>query len=61
MARAAVESTAPDGSRMGGTYGGATYFSLYSGYSSDEGHLNAEGSRRAATAWLAAVAGAARG
>ena len=55
---AAVESTTPDGSRVGGTYQGTTYFSLYSGYASDDGHLNEEGSRRAAGAWLAAVAGA---
>lgn len=53
---AAVESTAPDGSRVSGSYQGNSYFALYGGYATDEGHLNADGSRRAATAWLAAVA-----
>lgn len=53
---AAVESTAPDGSRASGSYQGQPYFALYGGYATDEGHLNADGSRRAATAWLAAVA-----
>jgi hypothetical protein len=53
---AAVESTAPDGSRVSGTYQGQPYFALYDGYATDEGHLNVDGSRRAATAWLSAVA-----
>jgi hypothetical protein len=53
---AAVESTAPDGSRVSGRYQGQPYFALYGGYASDSGHLNADGSRRAATAWLAAIA-----
>jgi hypothetical protein len=53
---AAAESTTPDGSRVVGTYQGQQYFALYDGYASDNGHLNAEGSRRAATAWLRAVA-----
>lgn len=53
---AAVESTAPDGSRLVGTYQGKEFYALYGGYASDNGHLNAEGSRRAATAWLRAVA-----
>jgi hypothetical protein len=55
---AAVESTAPDGSRVSGRHQGQASFGLYDGYASDNGHLNAEGSRRAATAWLRAVAGA---
>lgn len=55
---AAVESTTPQGQRMGGSIDGHSYYALYSGFAKDEGHLNAEGSRRAAIAWLAAVAGA---
>jgi hypothetical protein len=53
---ALVESTAPDGTRIGGTHQGQRYYALYEGYASDLGHLNAEGARRAATAWLAAIA-----
>lgn len=53
---AAVESTAPDGSRVSGRSQGQPYFALYDGYASDAGHLNADGSRRVATAWLAAIA-----
>lgn len=55
---AAVESTAPDGSRVSGRYGSGFYFALYPGYAADEGHLNTEGGRLAATAWLRAVAAA---
>jgi hypothetical protein len=58
---AAVESTAPDGSRVSGTQDGQPYFALYGDYATDEGHLNAEGSRRAATAWLATIARASSG
>jgi hypothetical protein len=53
---AAVESTALDGSRSTGRYQGQQYYRLYDGYASDSGHLNAEGARAAATAWLKAVA-----
>ena len=53
---AAIESTAPDGSRAIGTYKGQQYYRLYDGYASDSGHLNGEGARVAATAWLMAVA-----
>jgi hypothetical protein len=53
---ATVESTAPDGSRTTGTYQGQQYFRLYDGYASDYGHLNGEGARAAATAWLQAIA-----
>jgi hypothetical protein len=56
---AAVESTAPDGSRAAGTYRGRPYYCLQAGYASDIGHLNGEGSRIAALAWLRAVAAAA--
>jgi hypothetical protein len=55
---AALESTVPDGSRVSGEYGGERYFALYPGYAADEGHLNAEGGRVVATAWLRAVAAA---
>ena len=57
---AAVESTAPSGAVSTGNYQGQPYVSLYDGYASDSGHLNAEGSRLAAFAWIRAVAGAAR-
>jgi hypothetical protein len=53
---AAVESTAPDGTRGTGTHDGHPYFRLYDGYASDNGHLDAEGARVAATAWLKAIA-----
>jgi hypothetical protein len=53
---AAIESTAPDGSRASGTYQGQQYYRLYQGYASDAGHLNGEGARVAAIAWLKAVA-----
>ena len=57
---AAAESTAPDGRRLAGTSGGQRYYALYDGYASDSGHLNAEGARVVATAWLKAIAQAAR-
>jgi hypothetical protein len=53
---AAVESTAPDGTRVVGTLAGAEVYALYEGYSDDGGHLNAEGARRAATAMFEAIA-----
>jgi hypothetical protein len=53
---AAIESTAPDGTRVSGRHGGQQYFALHPGYSADLGHLAAAGSRRAATAWLKVVA-----
>ncbi len=53
---AAAESTAPDGSRAIGTYQGQHYYRLYDGYASDSGHLNGEGARVAATAWLKTIA-----
>lgn len=58
---AAVESTAPDGTRVSGRSGGRPYFALHGGYAADSGHLNDDGSRRAASAWLAAVARACAG
>jgi hypothetical protein len=57
---AAVESTTPSGERVGGEIGGGRYYALYDGYASDDGHLNPDGAKVAAAAWLAAVAGAVR-
>ena len=57
---AAAESTAPDGSRVTGTFEGHRYYALYRGYASDPGHLNARGAKAVATAWLRAVAQASR-
>lgn len=57
---AAAESTAPDGARSGGRHDGQDYFALYDGYASDPGHLNAQGAKMAAAAWVRAVAGAVR-
>lgn len=56
---AAVESTAPDGSRSRGSHQGEDYYSLYGGYAADLGHVNEDGARRAATAWLRVVGAAA--
>lgn len=53
---AAIESTAPDGRRAAGVYEGRRYYHLYDGYASDSGHLNGEGARVAATAWLRSIA-----
>ena len=53
---AAVESTAPDGHRAAGMYREQRYYHLYQGYAADPGHLNEEGARLAAAAWLHAVA-----
>jgi hypothetical protein len=52
---AAIESTAPDGTRVSGTYQGRPYFAMYDGYTTDRGHLNAEGAQRVATAWLGLI------
>lgn len=53
---AAVESTAPDGSRAVGIYQGQRYYHLHAGYASDSGHLNDEGAWVTAIAWLRAIA-----
>lgn len=52
---AAFESTTPDGTRLTGTYDGQAYFTLYDGYATDEGHLNALASQVAASELLALV------
>lgn len=57
---AAIESTKPDGTRVFGRYDNQGYFALYDGYASDMGHLNAVGSKIAATAFLEAIAQASR-
>jgi hypothetical protein len=57
---AAIESTKPDGTRVSGSYDNQGYFALYDGYASDVGHLNAVGSKIAATAFLDAIAQASR-
>ena len=53
---AAVESTTAEGVRVAGAYKGQEYYALHEGFASDNGHLNADGSRRAATEWLRVVA-----
>lgn len=53
---AAVESTGPDGKRATGLHAGEQYFHLYGGYASDPGHLNGDGARAAAVAWLRTIA-----
>ena len=45
---AALESTAPDGSRVEGSFEGQEYFALYDGYALDEGHLDGSTSAVAA-------------
>jgi hypothetical protein len=57
---AAAESTAPDGSRIGATFGEEQCYQLYGGYAADNGHLNREGAQVVATAWLNAIAHASR-
>jgi hypothetical protein len=53
---AAVESSAPDGSRVTGTHQGQVYERLYPDYSTDGGHLDARGAGRAATEMLRVIA-----
>jgi hypothetical protein len=53
---AAIESTAPDGTRTSGSHQGHDYFALYPGYAADASHLNAEGSAIAAAQLLALIA-----
>lgn len=56
---AAVESTTPDGVRVGGELDGVPYYALYEGYAADSGHLTPEAARAAVSVLLAAVARAA--
>jgi lysophospholipase L1-like esterase len=53
---AAVESTRPDGTRVTGSAQGQSYEALHPGYSSDGGHLNPDGARRAAAEMLRVIA-----
>jgi hypothetical protein len=53
---AAVESTLPDGSRSSFSSGPRTVYTLGRPYTSDGGHLNDEGRRRAAAAFLHTLA-----
>lgn len=56
---AALESTAPDGSRVEGMKKGSRYEALYPQYSDDGEHLNAAGAKKSAVGLLQAVADAA--
>jgi lysophospholipase L1-like esterase len=49
---AEIESTLPDGSREKFILDGEEYYSLYSEYTNDGGHLNKEGQLRVAQAFL---------
>jgi hypothetical protein len=51
-----IESHDPAGNAVTFTDQGHTYQRLYSGYTTDGGHLNALGSRRVALGWYAAAA-----
>jgi hypothetical protein len=56
---AAIESTTPDGARVGGELHGRPFSALYDGYASDSGHLDARAAAGAAGVLLAAIATAA--
>jgi hypothetical protein len=51
-----IEAWDPSDSRQSFSANGQTYDQLYSGYSSDGGHLNAVGESRVATGWYAMAA-----
>ncbi len=55
---AVLESTAPDGSSVSGSYDGQEYHTLYEGYAIDEGHLTPTSSQLAASELLELVANA---
>lgn len=55
---AALESTRPDGSRVAGSTQGRAFEELYSGYSSDGGHLSDAGARAAASLLVRVIASA---
>jgi lysophospholipase L1-like esterase len=57
---AASEATRPDGSRETFTYRGATAENLVAAYTDDGGHLNADGRRAVAAAFLRTLAAALR-
>lgn len=52
---ATLESTRPDGSREEFSEGGRSHVALFRGYTYDNGHLNADGAKRAAAAFVEAV------
>jgi lysophospholipase L1-like esterase len=49
---AAIESTKPDGSRNTYDYDGKTYYVMVPEYTYDGGHLNEDGRKRVAAAFL---------
>jgi hypothetical protein len=51
-----MEAHDPNGVQYTFVYGGQTYQKLYSGYSSDGGHLNTPGRQRVALGWYAVAA-----
>jgi hypothetical protein len=51
-----MEAYGPSGNLASFTSGGKTYQKLYSGYTTDGGHLNADGQVRIATGWYATAA-----
>lgn len=53
---AAIESSAPDGTPVGGVVDGRSYQELYPGYTTDGGHLNDAGSLLAAEEMLRVIA-----
>lgn len=55
---AAIQSTRPDGTRIRGSLGGRTFYSMAGEHASDSGHLNPDGAALAVSALLATVAGA---
>lgn len=52
---AAMQSTGPDGSRAARSHRGVMHYAMVDAYASDPGHLNASGSARAASEFLAVV------
>ncbi len=51
-----MEAYDPNGTQYTFVYGGQTYQKLYSGYTSDGGHLNTDGRQRIARGWYAVAA-----
>ncbi|MCP4642638.1 MAG: hypothetical protein GY851_19490, partial [bacterium] len=51
-----IEAHDPSGVEQTYESGGSTYQKLYSGYTSDGGHLNSTGAERVAMGWYAAAA-----
>lgn len=53
---ATIESTNPEGERVGGTTGDHRFYEKYAPNASDQGHLNAVGSELAASALVSLIA-----